>query len=136
MSNTKKTRKVAVPREEVLKILDFLKEKHAVFQKAKPLCYTIKDEILAEHPNMTRTKLKVVLGVHTKSPKYLRKTLSKTHRYNLKEEKVSEITEGEKEWAKVLLGKWEGKNKKSQSSKEQKSDNATSSKEDNSITPT
>jgi sRNA-binding protein len=103
VSDTKERRKSSISRDERDEILIFLKEKYAVFQKAKPLCYTIKDEILAVHLDMTRAKLTAVLGFHTKSFKYLSKMLSKTHRYNLKEEKVSEIKKSEKEWTKNLL---------------------------------
>ena len=99
MSDTTDQPKPSLSRAEVNKILDFLKEKHPVLQKAKPLCYEIKEEIQADNPHLTREEIVAVIKRHVKSPKYLRKMLSKTHRYNLKDEPVSEITDVDKAYA-------------------------------------
>jgi hypothetical protein len=91
--------KPSISKGAVIKILDSLKEKYPVLRKAKPLCYTIKEEILAENPQLTPEEIVAVIKRHVKSPKYLQKMLSKMHRYNLKDEKVSEIIEADKAYA-------------------------------------
>jgi hypothetical protein len=91
--------KPKISKGAVIKILDSLKEKYPVLKKAKPLCSTIKEEILAENPQLTLEEIVAVIKWHVKSPKYLQKMLSKTHRYNLKDEKVSEIIEADKAYA-------------------------------------
>jgi hypothetical protein len=99
MSETTDQPKPALSRAEVMKITDSLKEKYPVLKKGKPLCYEIKEEIQADNPDLTREEIIAVIKRHVKSPKYLRKMLSKTHRYNLKDEAVSEISEVDKAYA-------------------------------------
>lgn len=122
MSEATDQPKPFISKAEVIKIMDFLKEKYPVFQKAKPLCYTIKEEIMADNPDFTLEQLKAALRWHVKGFKYQKKLLSKKHRYNLKEEKVSDITEREKKWAQIQSGHMQPKIKEKEPFQEQTQD--------------
>jgi hypothetical protein len=76
-----------------------------VFKKSKPLWENIKAEIQEDNPDLSEKQIAEILWWHQRSPKYIKKTVSKTHYYNLKEEKIAEITAEDKTKAQREAGK-------------------------------
>lgn len=103
--NQKQQKPHKVDLSEIKPLLEKLKEKYPVFKKAKPLCESIQAELQEDNPDLSEKQIADILWWHQRSPKYVQKTVSKSHYYNLKEEQISEITAEDKTKAQEALAR-------------------------------
>lgn len=91
------------PIESARALIKQLQVQHPVFRDALPLAIGIDKQILARQPDVDRKTLRVALGLHTHSTRYL-KTLEKaTHRIDLDGVAGDEISEEHRKHAAEML---------------------------------
>ena len=91
------------PIESARALIKQLQAQHPVFRDALPLAIGIDKQILARQPDVDRKTLRVALGLHTHSTRYL-KTLEKaTHRIDLDGAAGDEISEEHRKHAAEML---------------------------------
>ena len=71
------------PSQEARALLKSFQEKYPVFQEFKPLAIGIDKALLAEEPGLDRKLLRVALGIHTHSFRYLKSVEKASGRFNL-----------------------------------------------------
>lgn len=84
-------------------LLKELQEQFAVFRDALPLALGIDKQIIAHMPEVNRKILRMALGIHTKSTRYLKQTQRATVRVNLDGEAAGEVLEEHRTHATQLL---------------------------------
>ena len=75
----------------------------AVFRDYSPLTIGIDKQILACHPEFERKTLRIALGMHTHSLRYLKNLEKATHRIDLEGNCGEEVTEAHRKYAKEIL---------------------------------
>ncbi|HWW07572.1 ProQ/FinO family protein [Collimonas sp.] len=74
-------------------LLKELQEKFAVFRDYQPLAIGIDKQLIALSPELNRKTLRIALGMHTNSLRYLKGMEKATHRFDLDGNSTDEVTE-------------------------------------------
>ncbi len=91
------------PGQEARRLLKSLRETHAVFKEIKPLAIGIDKQLLALDANINRKTLRLALGMHTNSFRYLKSMEKATQRFNLDGSPAGEVPEGHRKYASEIL---------------------------------
>ena len=91
------------PGQEARRLLKSLQETHAVFKEIKPLAIGIDKQLLALDANINRKSLRLALGMHTNSFRYLKSMEKATQRFNLDGSPAGEVPEGHRKYASEIL---------------------------------
>ena len=91
------------PGQEARRLLKSLQETHAVFKEIKPLAIGIDKQLLALDANINRKSLRLALGMHTNSFRYLKSMEKATQRFNLDGSPAGEVPEGHRKHASEIL---------------------------------
>ena len=91
------------PGQEARRLLKSLQETHAVFKEIKPLAIGIDKQLLALDANINRKTLRLALGMHTNSFRYLKSMEKATQRFNLDGSPAGEVPEGHRKYASEIL---------------------------------
>jgi ProP effector len=74
-------------------LLKELQEKFTVFRDYMPLAIGIDKQLIARCPELNRKTLRIALGMHTNSLRYLKGMEKATHRFDLDGNSTDEVTE-------------------------------------------
>lgn len=74
-------------------LLKELQEKFSVFRDYQPLAIGIDKQLIALSPELNRKTLRIALGMHTNSLRYLKGMEKATHRFDLEGNSTDEVTE-------------------------------------------
>jgi len=74
-------------------LLKELQEKYTVFRDYLPLAIGIDKQLIALSPEINRKTLRIALGMHTNSLRYLKGMEKATHRFDLEGNSTDEVTE-------------------------------------------
>ena len=77
------TATVTPPAQEARNLLKILQEKFQVFRDYMPLAIGIDKQVLAQEGSLNRKALRMALGMHTNSYRYLKSMESAKQRFNL-----------------------------------------------------
>ena len=91
------------PGQEARRLLKSLLGTHAVFKEIKPLAIGIDKQLLALDANINRKALRLALGMHTNSFRYLKSMEKATQRFNLDGSPAGEVPEGHRKHASEIL---------------------------------
>ena len=91
------------PGQEARRLLKSLQETHAVFKEIKPLAIGSDKQLLALDANINRKALRLALGMHTNSFRYLKSMEKATQRFNLDGSPAGEVPEGHRKHASEIL---------------------------------
>lgn len=80
-------------------LLKKLQADFAVFRNCQPLAIGIDKQLLARVPNLERKVLRVALGIHTNSLRYLKVMEKATVRYDLDGNTADEVTDTHRSYA-------------------------------------
>lgn len=73
----------ANPVQNARALIKTLQEKYAVFRDCLPLAIGIDKQLLSRHPELERKTMRVALGLHTNSLRYLKSMEKATRRFDL-----------------------------------------------------
>lgn len=93
----------APPGQKARQLLKELQEKFPVFRDCLPLAIGIDKQLLARLPNLERKPLRIALGIHTHSLRYLKATARATTRVDLDGQPAGEITPTHRSHASELV---------------------------------
>jgi ProP effector len=91
------------PAQSARALLKDFQEKFAVFRDCMPLAIGIDKQLLARIPELDRKVLRIALGMHTNSSRYLRRMAKATVRVDLDGNNTDEITEAHRTHAADIL---------------------------------
>ena len=81
------------PAQDARALIKKLQEEFAVFRDYSPLAIGIDRQLLARQPELERKALRMALGMHTHSLRYLKSMERATQRLDLDGQSVAEVTE-------------------------------------------
>ena len=81
------------PAQDARALIMKLQEEFAVFRDYSPLAIGIDRQLLARQPELERKTLRMALGMHTHSLRYLKSMEKATQRLDLDGQSVAEVTE-------------------------------------------
>ena len=81
------------PVQNARALVKTLQEKYAVFRDCQPLVIGIDKQLLAREPDVNRKTMRIALGLHTNSSRYLKSMEKATQRLDLDGQSVAEVTE-------------------------------------------
>ena len=84
-------------------LLKTLQEKFSVFRDYSPLAIGIDKQLLARLPDLDRKTLRIALGMHTNSLRYLKTMEKATHRTDLDGNRGDEVTATHRSHATEIL---------------------------------
>lgn len=84
-------------------LLKELQEKFAVLRDAQPLAIGIDKQLIALQPEINRKALRIALGIHTNSLRYLKAMKKATNRFDLEGNPAGEVTEEQRAHAATVL---------------------------------
>jgi len=84
---------VPSPAQAARVLLKQLQADFEVFRQAKPLAIGIDKQLIARLPDVNRKVLRIALGMHTNSLRYLKAMEKATGRFNLEGQVDGEVTE-------------------------------------------
>jgi ProP effector len=93
----------ASPAQSARALLKEFQEKFEVFRDSMPLAIGIDKQLLARLPELDRKVLRIALGMHTNSSRYLRRMAKATTRVDLDGNTADEITEAHRTHAAEML---------------------------------
>jgi ProP effector len=91
------------PAQSARALLKEFQEKFEVFRDSMPLAIGIDKQLLARLPELDRKVLRIALGMHTNSSRYLRRMAKATTRVDLDGNTADEITEAHRTHAAEML---------------------------------
>ena len=91
------------PAQDARQLIKKLQEEFAVFRDYSPLAIGIDRQLLARQPELERKTLRVALGIHTNSLRYLKSVEKATHRYDLDGNVVTELLDEHRQHAAQTL---------------------------------
>lgn len=91
------------PVQQARALLKTLQESFSVFRDYSPLAIGIDKQVLARLPEIDRKTLRVALGMHTHSLRYLKVMEKATHRLDLDGKPGEEVTETHRSYASESL---------------------------------
>lgn len=80
------------PAEAARLLLKQLRDAYPVFASYSPLAIGIDKQIITQRPDTGRKLLRLALGMHTHSTRYLKNFEKATHRLDLDNQKIAEIS--------------------------------------------
>lgn len=80
-------------------LLKQLQADYAVFRDCQPLAIGIDKQLLARQPDLARKTLRIALGIHTNSLRYLKVMEKATIRYDLDGNTTDEVTDTHRSYA-------------------------------------
>ena len=81
------------PAQAARALLKQLQADYTVFRQAKPLAIGIDKQLIARLPDVNRKVLRIALGMHTNSMRYLKVMEKATERFNLEDAIDGEVSE-------------------------------------------
>lgn len=84
-------------------LLKELQNSFAVFRDHAPLAIGIDKQILSKQPDLNRKCLRIALGMHTNSLRYLKTMEKATHRFDIEGNTVAEVSEEHRKHASETL---------------------------------
>lgn len=87
----------------VRKVLSDFRENVAVIRDCKALAIGIDKQFFERYPDISRKNLRNVLSIHTNSLRYLRAMAKATHRHDIDDNPVAEVTPEHHEYAVKVL---------------------------------
>ena len=94
---------VNTPGQNARALIKSLQESYAVFRDCSPLAIGIDKQLLARHPDLERKVLRLALGMHTNSLRYLKTMEKAEQRFDLDGQIVAEVTETHRSHATEVL---------------------------------
>jgi ProP effector len=94
----------ASPGQEAHRLLKSFQDKYPVFRQFKPLAIGIDRQLLAQDAGLDRKLLRLALGMHTHSSRYLKSMEKAVRRFNLDGSPADEVPEGHRRHAADILG--------------------------------
>lgn len=91
------------PAQEARALLKQLQETFAVFRDYAPLAIGIDKQVLAKQTDIDRKRLRIALGMHTNSLRYLKVMEKATQRFDLEGNVVAEVSEEHRKHASETL---------------------------------
>ena len=91
------------PAQDARALIKKLQEEFAVFRDYSPLAIGIDRQLLARQPELERKTLRMALGMHTHSLRYLKSMEKATQRLDLDGQSVAEVTEEHRSHAAEIL---------------------------------
>jgi ProP effector len=91
------------PVQSARALLKEFQEKFAVFRECMPLAIGIDKQLIARLPELDRKLLRIALGLHTNSSRYLRHMAKATVRLDLDGNNADEITDAHRNHAAEML---------------------------------
>lgn len=91
------------PVQNARALVKTLQEKYAVFRDCQPLVIGIDKQLLAREPDVNRKTMRIALGLHTNSSRYLKSMAKATHRFDLDGTQGEEVTEAHRSHAAEVL---------------------------------
>ena len=91
------------PAQEARALLKQLQETFAVFRDYAPLAIGIDKQIIAKLSDIDRKRLRIALGMHTNSLRYLKTMEKATHRLDIDGNVVAEVSEEHRKHASETL---------------------------------
>jgi ProP effector len=85
------------------KLLKELQTEFAAFRDTLPLAIGIDKQLLAQKPDLNRKIMRIALGLHTKSPRYLQAMAKANTRFNLDGSVANEVSEAHRSHASGVL---------------------------------
>ncbi len=93
----------ASPAQSARTLLKQLQESFSVFRDYSPLAIGIDKQVLAKQTGIDRKLLRIALGMHTNSLRYLKTMEKATHRLDIDGQTVAEVTEEHRKHATETL---------------------------------
>ncbi len=84
-------------------LLKECQEKFAVFRDYQPLAIGIDKQLAAHYPEISRKVLRIALGIHTKSQRYLKAMEKASVRLDLDGKQADEVTQAQRDHAAEML---------------------------------
>jgi ProP effector len=84
-------------------LLKQLQTRFPAFRDCQPLAIGIDKQLIAELPDVSRKVLRIALGIHTNSLRYLRAMEKATHRFDLAGQQTDEVTDLHRSHASEIL---------------------------------
>lgn len=84
-------------------LLRELQEKYAVLRDAQPLAIGIDKQLIAQQPEISRKALRIALGIHTNSLRYLKAMKKADERFDLEGKPAGAVTEEQRAHAAAML---------------------------------
>ncbi|MDB5774183.1 MAG: activator of osmoprotectant transporter prop [Herbaspirillum sp.] len=84
-------------------LLKQLQTQFPAFRDCLPLSIGIDKQLIAEQPQVSRKVLRIALGIHTNSLRYLRTMEKATHRFDLTGKQGEEVTDMHRKHASEIL---------------------------------
>lgn len=84
-------------------LLKELQEKYPVLRDAQPLAIGIDKQLIARQPEISRKSLRIALGIHTNSLRYLKAMKKASNRFDLDGNPAGDVTEEQRTHAATML---------------------------------
>ncbi len=81
------------PAQQARVVLKELQQQYPAFRDCKPLAIGIDKQLQIERPEISRKTLRIALGIHTHSLRYLKAMEKATHRFTLAGEQADEVSD-------------------------------------------
>lgn len=91
------------PVQNARELLKTLQEQFTVFRDYSPLAIGVDKQLLARAPDLNRKNLRIALGMHTNSLRYLKVMEKASHRLDLDGNAGDEVTEAHRKHATEVL---------------------------------
>ncbi|RXZ37062.1 osmoprotectant transporter activator [Oxalobacteraceae bacterium CAVE-383] len=91
------------PAQQARALLKRLQTQFPAFRDCLPLAIGIDKQLIAELPDISRKVLRIALGIHTNSLRYLRVMEKATHRFDLAGKQADEVTDMHRAHASEIL---------------------------------
>jgi ProP effector len=91
------------PAQAARAALKQFQEQYAVFRECKPLAIGIDKQLMERVPGLTRRVLRMALGIHTSSLRYLKAMEKATVRYDLDDQVREDVTDEHRKHASQTL---------------------------------
>lgn len=91
------------PAQQARALLKRLQTQFPAFRDCLPLAIGIDKQLIAELPDVSRKVLRIALGIHTNSLRYLRAMEKATHRFDLAGKQGDEVTDVHRTHASDIL---------------------------------
>ncbi len=82
----------ALPSQNARQLLKELQEKFPAFRDCQPLAIGIDKQLMARLPDLQRKPLRIALGIHTHSLRYLKTSEKAAHRVDLDGQPAGDVT--------------------------------------------
>ncbi len=92
-----------LPSQNARQLLKDLQEKFPVFRDSQPLAIGIDKQLMARLPGLERKPLRIALGIHTHSLRYLKASEKAATRVDLDGQPAGEITSEQRQHASELV---------------------------------